>query len=141
LPETLQQIQAFVLTLVLGLASGLVLNYYQIIIRHTKLKAAVLYIFDLLLWIFIILLVFAAMLWINQGEIRFYILLALLIGIIIYFRKLAQYLDSYLLEAALKTIRAGAFIWHGLAAVVKKISAVCGGLGKKNNDPPLNPDD
>lgn len=105
MPETLQQIQAFVLTLVLGLASGLVLNYYQIIIRHAKLKAAVLYIFDLLLWIFIILLVFAAMLWINQGEIRFYILLALLIGIIIYFRKLAQYLDSYLLEAALKTIR------------------------------------
>ncbi len=136
MPEVLKQVQAFILTLVLGVASGLVINYYQLIVRNTRLKAVMLYLLDLLLWVFIILLVFAAMLWINQGEIRFYVLLALVFGIIIYFRKLAHYVDKQLLDMALKTLHVCAFIRNGFTAVLKKVNKLFAGLKKDNHPPP-----
>jgi len=48
------------------------------------------------LWIFLIGIVFGILLWINLGEIRVYVFIALLTGIIIYYKKIAPQLKNRL---------------------------------------------
>lgn len=78
------QIKSFAATLVLGVLSGFLFHFYQGIIARAKVGKFLLYVLDFFLWIIMIGLVFYLLLFINGGEIRAYILLALLIGIIIY---------------------------------------------------------
>lgn len=78
------QIKSFAATLVLGLLAGFFFHFYQGIIARAKVGRLLLYVLDFFLWIIMIGLVFYLLLFINGGEIRAYILLALLIGIILY---------------------------------------------------------
>ncbi|MDD3023136.1 MAG: spore cortex biosynthesis protein YabQ [Syntrophomonadaceae bacterium] len=81
----LTQFKSFGLTLVLGVLAGGIFHYYQLTIRKARVSRYFLYVIDLILWIFMLLLVFASMLLINQGEMRLYVLIALLGGILIYY--------------------------------------------------------
>ncbi|HZK44262.1 MAG TPA: spore cortex biosynthesis protein YabQ [Syntrophomonadaceae bacterium] len=92
--DLLIQIQAFFLTLVLGILAGFIFHYYQLTIRKAKVGKYPLYIFDFFLWIIMICLVFFCMLWINQGEMRTYVLIALVAGVLIYYRSLSKYLRN-----------------------------------------------
>lgn len=94
------QLEPFVLTLLVGLIAGLVFQFYQCSISLSSWRRWVLYLFDFLVWLVILLLVFALLLFINQGEIRLYILLALFTGIFVYFRKIAPGIQPYMREAA-----------------------------------------
>ena len=81
----LNQLQTFILTGLTGVAAGFIFHYYQLTVRKARIGKYFLYILDFIWWIFILLLVFAAMLLINQGEIRLYIILTLFAGVILYF--------------------------------------------------------
>ncbi|MDD3270331.1 MAG: spore cortex biosynthesis protein YabQ [Syntrophomonadaceae bacterium] len=81
----LMQLKSFGLTLILGVLAGGIFHYYQLTIRKARIGRYLLYIMDLILWIFMLSLVFLSMLLINQGEMRLYVLIALLGGIIIYY--------------------------------------------------------
>lgn len=83
--DLLIQIQAFFLTLVLGILTGLIFHYYQLTIVKARVGKYPLYMLDFFLWIIMICLVFFCMLWINQGEMRVYVLIALVSGILIYY--------------------------------------------------------
>lgn len=103
----LMQIQAFCGTLLLGIGAGLIFQYYQTVIRLARLRKYALYIVDLTLWIVMIGIIFAAMFFINGGEMRIYVLLALLIGIIVYHYKLSRKMQSivgYMAEATVAII-------------------------------------
>ncbi|MDD3853907.1 MAG: spore cortex biosynthesis protein YabQ [Syntrophomonadaceae bacterium] len=103
----LMQIQAFCGTLLLGIGAGLIFQYYQTVIRLARLRKYALYIVDLTLWIVMIAIIFAAMFFINGGEMRIYVLLALLIGMLIYYYKLSgkmQSLIGYTAEATVAII-------------------------------------
>ena len=82
--ELLFQIQSFVLTMVLGVVAGMVFQFYQLLVRRARVGKYSLYLMDFFLWMLMILLIFAAMLFINQGEMRVYVLVALVAGILIY---------------------------------------------------------
>jgi len=98
------QIEAFLLTLFLGVLSGLIFHYYQLTVRYARIGKHLLYILDFVLWIFMIFLVFMVMLIINQGEMRVYVLIALLIGIIIYYRSFSSRLEPLLYKGSQKAI-------------------------------------
>ncbi|MGI5881282.1 MAG: spore cortex biosynthesis protein YabQ [Syntrophomonadaceae bacterium] len=116
------QIQAFCGTLLLGIGAGLIFQYYQTAIRLAGLSKFALYVVDLTLWIVMIGLIFAAMFFINGGEMRVYVLLALLIGILIYYYKFSrkmQALVGYMAEATVAILMRLAriirqpFLWLG----------------------------
>ncbi len=89
------QLKSFGLTLILGVLAGGIFHYYQLTIRKARIGRYFLYVIDLILWIFMLLLVFASMLLINHGEMRLYVLIALLGGILIYY----HYFSSLFYEA------------------------------------------
>jgi len=84
------QLQAFVLTSLLGVVAGLIFHFYQTTIRKAGVNRIILYVFDVIIWILMIIIVFLAMLFINEGEMRVYVLLALIAGIILYYYKLTR---------------------------------------------------
>lgn len=96
----LEQLKPFVLTLLVGLIAGLVFQFYQCSMALSSCGRWLLYLLDFLVWIVILLLVFFLLLVINQGEIRVYILLALFIGILIYFREMAPRTQPLMCKAA-----------------------------------------
>ena len=85
----LAQIEAFMLTFMLGMMAGLIFHYYQSVIRSLRIGKYSLYLMDFILWILMIIFIAAALLLINQGEIRVYVFLALLVGGGAYYKCLA----------------------------------------------------
>ncbi len=139
--ELASQIQSFFLTLVLGLITGVIFHYYQLFIRQARVGRYILYLMDLFLWLLIIALVFWAMVGINQGEVRFYVLLALLMGILLYFRVLSARFNDYLSGTASRNIRALAFGGRQLkqaGSIIK--SAVRKAMPRRTPPPPPPPD-
>ncbi|MEQ8201856.1 MAG: spore cortex biosynthesis protein YabQ [Syntrophomonadaceae bacterium] len=88
----LAQIEAFVLTSILGILAGFLFDYYQAVIRGIRIKRLPQYFLDVSVWIFMILIIGLALLLINQAEVRAYVFIALLAGAIIYFRYLSRFI-------------------------------------------------
>ncbi len=85
------QIKIFILTLLLGALAGLVLHFYQLGIKALKVGKQSLYLLDFFFWMLMILIVSGGMLVINQGALRVYTFVFLILGGIIYYRSLAAY--------------------------------------------------
>ena len=96
----LAQIKTFFLTLLLGIIAGIIFHYYQLTIRALRARKYYLYLLDLFLWLFMILLISVGMLVINQGELRVYIFLVLIAGSLIYFKLVARFMNRPLGELA-----------------------------------------
>lgn len=139
--ELTNQIQAFSLTLILGLITGVIFHYYQLFIRQARVGSVSLYIMDLVLWIFILALVFWAMICINQGEIRFYVLIAWLVGITIYFRALARRFYKLLYPLAGQNVRVLAWLKRLLTRLGSGLKAFIKNICPASKTPPPDPDD
>ncbi len=87
------QIKIFVLTLLLGGIAGFVIHFYQLGIKALGVGKQLLYLLDLLLWMFMILLVSLGMMLINQGALRFYTFVFLILGGVVYYKTLAPRLN------------------------------------------------
>jgi len=88
------QIQAFLLTFFLGAIAGLIFHYYQSTIRSLRIGRYLLYLMDFILWIIMIVIIGAALLVINQGEMRVYVFIALISGGGLYYKCLSQRLHQ-----------------------------------------------
>lgn len=88
----LAQIEAFVLTSILGIVAGFIFDFYQATIRGIRIKRFPQYFLDVSVWIFMILIIGLALLLINQAEIRAYVFIALLAGAIVYFRCMSRFI-------------------------------------------------
>jgi len=138
LTSVLGQIETFILTLVLGLVTGTIFHFYQAIIRAARVSRYVLYALDFSLWIMIIVLVFLSMLFINQGEIRVYVLIALLLGILVYYRQFARHFDTGVTRLAELTVTVCTHLYRGTKAalsLVKKLAR----LKPRPQQPPEDP--
>lgn len=82
----IQQIEAFLYTIVLGVLAGAMLHSYQLFVKRIAIRQYALYFVDIIFWLVMIVLIFASMLYINQGEMRSYVLIALIVGALIYYR-------------------------------------------------------
>jgi spore cortex biosynthesis protein YabQ len=135
------QIQAFVLTLLLGVIAGLVFHFYQITIKSTRIDKYALYICDFLMWLIMFGVVFASMLLINQGEMRVYVLIALFIGAFIYFRMLASRLSTPLSRMAKVTLWLIGTIVTAIIRPIAKFSLFIREKFKKSPPPPDDDND
>ena len=70
----------FILTVGIGLILAGILHFHQNSIKHFPIRGVWLWLLDLGIWLVVIPLVFAGLLIINQGEVRFYVILAMLTG-------------------------------------------------------------
>lgn len=132
------QIQAFVLTLLLGVIAGLVFHFYQITIKSTRINKYALYICDFVMWLIMFGVVFISMLLINQGEMRVYVLIALFIGAIIYYRMLACRFSAPLSRLAKGTLWLMGII---VTVIVRPISKFRSFIKEKFKPAPPPPDD
>jgi spore cortex biosynthesis protein YabQ len=88
-----------------GIVTGFLLHYYQTLLRKGKIKRLSLYVLDISLWLFLLPAIFFVLLIINFAEIRLYIFLALLSGILAYFYFLSAWLSKVVAAWASLTIR------------------------------------
>lgn len=129
----LNQIYTFVLTLILGIVTGGIFQYYQLTVRSARPGKYSLYLLDFVLWMFLILVVFVCMLLINQGEMRIYVLLALVAGVFIYYRFLWQRLMGPMSGAARITVGVFEYV---LALSQRLFTAFKMYIRKRKIDPP-----
>ncbi len=137
----LGQIEAFILTLVLGLLTGTIFHFYQELIRSARVSRYVLYFLDFSLWIIIIALVFLGMLLINQGEMRIYVLIALVLGILIYYRKFASRLDAPISRLARLTVTVYTTTVRGIKKALSGAKKIIAKLKPRPPDPPADSTD
>lgn len=99
------QVQAFVLTMIEGILFGMVLHFYQLVVKSGRIGRYSLCFLDVLFWIIMILLVFLSLLFINQGEMRSYVLISLIIGAGIYYQFLSKKIEPGLAWVAEGSVR------------------------------------
>lgn len=87
----------------MGVFFGISLDTYQYFLKRTERKRLVVFFHDLLFWFFQALLIFYVLFLVNQGEVRVYLILALLLGFTIY-KSLFQSLYLRLLKILISTI-------------------------------------
>lgn len=135
----LAQIQAFVLTLLLGIIAGLFFHFYQLTIKNTRIGKYTLYICDFVMWIIMLGVVFISMLVINQGEMRVYVLIALVAGAFIYYHILSDRFSSPLsrLVKAIRWLIKTLII--AIGRPISKLKIIIKNVFKKSSPPP--PDD
>ncbi|OIJ14455.1 spore cortex biosynthesis protein YabQ [Anaerobacillus arseniciselenatis] len=97
------QLQTMLVMVAMGGWLGMAIDTYSRLIRGRKWKQWITVINDSLFWIIQGLLVFYILLQINEGEMRFYILLALLCGYSCY-RALLYRIYQNILEATIQAI-------------------------------------
>lgn len=103
------QVQAFLFTFALGIGAGIIFHYYQLCIHKARVGKYWLYLLDFSLWIFMICAVFLCMLLITGGEMRVYVLIALLLGVLAYFKSLSTRTAAGVDRAASGTVKV--FLW------------------------------
>jgi len=140
LTQLASQIQSFTLTLVLGLITGVIFHYYQLFIRQARVGRFLLYVMDLILWVMIIALVFWAMICINQGEVRLYVLTALLIGILLYFRILSGRFDRVMTGIAARNVQVLTLVGRQLKRGGANLKAMFLKLAPRSKVPPPDPE-
>lgn len=86
-----------------GALLGVFLDVYGVLSRRFSLRGWPISLFDLLFWIAAACFVFRVLLWSNWGEMRFYIMLAIIAGIVFYFRLLTKPVTS-MLTSLLRTM-------------------------------------
>jgi len=109
------QIEAFLLTFLLGMIAGLIFHYYQSTIHNLRMSRYVLYLMDFILWIIMIIVIAAALFLINLGEIRVYVFIALVAGGAVYYKCLARYMQRPILFLGRATAFMFQAIFSGLA--------------------------
>lgn len=80
-----QQLYAFGMTIVAGMAAGVVFDLYRMVRRGLRPRGTGAWLTDLLFWLVVTPVVFALLLLGNWGELRFYVFLGLAAGGVLYF--------------------------------------------------------
>lgn len=80
------QIYYFLSTVIAGIAVGIMFDAYRIITGVNNINRIVLAISDLLFWVLCAMIIFVFFLYSNNGDLRLYTFIGLLLGILFYFK-------------------------------------------------------
>jgi spore cortex biosynthesis protein YabQ len=80
------QIYYFLSTVIAGITVGIMFDTYRIIIGFNNPGRILVAISDILFWVFCALIVFIFLFFTNNGDLRYYTFLGLLLGILLYFK-------------------------------------------------------
>lgn len=84
-----QQTYAFLMTILAGGVAGFLFDLYRVARSLTRPRQLATAVADLLYWIVVTPIVFALLLAGNWGELRFYVLIGLGVGLLLYFQALS----------------------------------------------------
>ncbi|MGI6553891.1 MAG: spore cortex biosynthesis protein YabQ [Bacillota bacterium] len=80
------QFYALVAMILFGVVMGAAFDIYREVRNTFRFKPMSTNIGDLLVWLLLVALAFAVLLYINQGEVRLYVFLGMALGLLAYFR-------------------------------------------------------
>lgn len=86
-----EQLTAFVLTIGAGLLAGFWFDFYRAVRRVLRLEKTGTFLGDLLFSLFLTVFIFGLLLAINYGEVRFYVIMGLALGALIYWRLFSRF--------------------------------------------------
>ncbi|RAL23183.1 spore cortex biosynthesis protein YabQ [Thermoflavimicrobium daqui] len=114
-----------------GFLLGAILDTYQALKDRFRLKGWTVSLIDLLYWFVATWLVFSLLLWSNWGQLRFYIFIAVLLGLFVYYQWLSRWvvylieLTIYLMELLFR------WIFHLLRLLIwLPVITLCGWLNR-----------
>ncbi|PKM81423.1 MAG: spore cortex biosynthesis protein YabQ [Firmicutes bacterium HGW-Firmicutes-14] len=84
------QVFAFIVTVMMGITVGVLFDSYNVTKGFVCPRKVVAYVSDLLFWVITTVVVFFMLLVGNWGELRFYVLLGVIVGIILYIKLLSR---------------------------------------------------
>lgn len=113
--EVSGEMRIFLTLFLTGSALGLIFDVYRVIKNLFHLKPLMTAFTDILYWLIAIALTFKALIFANWGEMRFYVLIALGFGAILYFTLLSKKVISLLL----KTVHILALIKNKIVCFLK----------------------
>lgn len=87
------QAAEFGAALVLGVLLAVALHFHQRFVKQLKISGVLLWLFDFMVWPLLTICVFVSFLVINQGDIRFHLVLALGLGLALYYWLLRRHLS------------------------------------------------
>lgn len=132
------QVETFLLTVVTGMFLGLLFDFYRIMRGVFKPRWLVTSVADLLYWLVATVIVFVALLFGNWGEVRLYVFIGLLTGVLLYYWLLSRPAIRLLIGMIRIVVRAfllaklavvytllkpAGFIWRVVTAPVKFAAA------------------
>lgn len=79
-----------------GVLVGLIFDIFRVKRKLVETSDLIVYIEDILYWLIIAIVLFLLMYYSNEGELRGYLILGILIGMIFYILTLSQYVMSFL---------------------------------------------
>lgn len=85
------QAYLFIIFVINGVLIGLLFDFFRILRRSFKTNDFMTYVEDIIFWILTGLIILYSIFTFNNGEIRFFMFLAILLGIIIYMLSLSSY--------------------------------------------------
>ncbi|CVK18796.1 spore cortex biosynthesis protein YabQ [Sporomusa sphaeroides] len=99
--ELSTQIRTFLLIVTTGIVLGILFDTYRVLRRRFRPPWLVTSLTDLLYCLLASAIAFTALLAGNWGELRFYVYIALLVGIIAYYRLVSQYVMKFIMALLL----------------------------------------
>ena len=92
------QVYNFFIFIVLGMIIAFVFDVFRILRKAFKTNNIITYIEDILFWIISGFLIIVSIFTFNNGEIRFYLFIGILLGILIYILLLTKLINTVLLN-------------------------------------------
>lgn len=86
------QFITFFTMLACGAGLGILFDLYRVVSRPFKLNRLTFSLFDIIYWLIAMLIVFTVLVASNDGELRFFIFVSLLLGTWLYFRFISSYI-------------------------------------------------
>lgn len=101
------QVITFLITIATGIILGVLFDGYRVLRGTFRPKVLTTWFTDLLYWLLATVIVFLALVISNWGELRFYVFLGIISGVVFYYRLLSLYtirLFSVVIKVIKKTI-------------------------------------
>ena len=92
--NNLEQIHSFFIFILLGMLISIIFDIFRILRKTFKTLDIITYIEDTIFWIITVLIIIFFIFYFNNGELRLYLFISMLIGIIIYMLFISKYFIS-----------------------------------------------
>ena len=127
----IQQVQYFCSTLLLGVILGLFFHFYWSLLRQVRPGKKLITLTDVLFCFFLFLFISGALLFINAGDLRLYVWLALVAGGCLYKQCLWKPLTPFFQSVSGGVLQIGRFFLHKIARPMCKMVQTLHRLWKK----------
>lgn len=119
------QFSIFFTTVITGIVLGFLFDFYRVLRGTFRVQGFVTWVTDLLYWLVATAVVFIALVLSNWGELRFYVFLGIVGGVILYYRLISTYIIRLLAGCMKLANRTAALIKKILLLAVIRPVALC----------------